>query len=525
MMRERWLGTVFGLLASVFLCIFLLYPLAVIFLKSFEDRAELLATLSNPYYYERLAFTLFQALLSTLLTVLLALPTAFLFARYTFWGKRFLRSLFLIPFVMPTVVVAIGFLALLGPRGLIALDLRNSLWIILLAHVFYNFAIVVRMVSGYLEASGNRIYEAAQMLGSSRFHSLMRVTLPLAMPAVFAAATLVFIFCFNSFGVILILAPDIAFRTLEIEIYQLSSRLLLLSAAAYLVIVQFLVISFFSLIYTRLQLRLRTRLSSSRAALKKAQGWGAVILSLHFLLTGLLLLSPLLVLLIQSFWVSGSFGFQSFAYALEGKRSIGFSSLADASLNSLRFAFLTMLLSLLIGFAFAYAIVRAGWSFLDQASLLPLSISAVTLGLAYLLAFPGLRNSIWGITLAHSLIAFPFVTRSLLPALRSLPENLIQVAQTLGASPLKILARVELPLLLPAFITAASFAFAISMGEFAATLTLQNSRFATLPTAIFDRLARPGLQNYAAALALASLLMLTTGLVIFLLERFGDSEL
>ncbi len=524
-MNEKQLARVFGVLAVAFLLVFVLYPLVIILLRSFQDIDELVRTLENGFYYERLGFTLFQALVSTLVTVALALPTAVLFSRYRFWGKQFLRSLFLIPFVMPTVVVAIAFLSFVGANGFIPIDLKNSIWIILLAHVFYNYAIVVRMVSGFLEAQATQVYEAARMLGANRLQTLFQVTLPLALPAILAAATLVFIFCFSSFGVILILAPAAQFATLEVWIHTLSSRLLELSSAAYLVTLQVIFILAFSFIYTRLQAKLSVALKTKRQALKQPQGFIAVILYAQLAFTSLLLLSPLLILLFQTFFHTGSFSLDSFRYALESPRTIGFSSLGSALSNSLRFAVLSMFFSLVVGFCFAYAVVKAGWRWLDQASLLPLSISAVTLGLGYLLAFPDLRTSLWGISLTHTVIAFPFVTRSLLPALRSMPKSYEQAAQTLGASAFRQLRQIELPLLLPSFITAASFAFAVSMGEFAATLTLQNSKFATLPIAIFDRLSRPGEQSYAAALALATILMVITGLAIFMLERYGDSEL
>lgn len=523
-MQTSWLAKSFGVLAALFLLVFLVYPVGVILSQSFSDVQGLFSTLRNPFYYGRLWFTVWQALLSTLLTVVLALPSAVLFSRYEFAGKRFLRSVFLIPFVMPTVVVAIGFLTLAGPRGLVTIDLKDSLWIILLAHVFYNYAIVVRIVSSFLENNLSRLYEAAKTLGSSRFHTLFRVTLPLALPAIVAAATLVFIFCFTSFGVILILAPSAEFATLELEIFKLSSRLLNLSGAGYLVLVQLVVISVFTFVYTRLQAGLALSLGAKRVPLSRPKGLARVWLGLHFGVVGLLLLSPLLALLWQSFFFEGSFGFESFAYAWQGKRSIGFAGATAAIVNSLKLAAYSMSLALLVGFAFAYGVVRARWVWLDQASLLPLSISAVTVGFGYLLAFPQLRTSVWGLILAHTLIAFPFVTRSLLPALRGMPGNLLSAGRSLGASPLRILREIELPLLLPAFVSAASFAFAISMGEFAATLTLQSVRFATLPVAIFDRLSRPGIQNYAAALALACILMLITGLVMFALERFGESE-
>ncbi len=517
------LSLIAGIIASAFLALFLFYPLGVILSRSAGSLNLISDVLSNPYYRERLIFTTYQALLSTFLTVLLALPSALLFARFDFRGKRLLRSAFTIPFVMPTVVAAIGFLTLLGPRGLLNVDLRDTLAIILLAHVFYNYAVVVRIVGAYLEAAGPRLRQASAMLGASPLRTLWRVTLPLALPAVLAAATLVFIFCFTSFGVILILAPEPRFGTLEVEVYRLTARLLQLDSAAVLVLVQLLVISVFTWFYTRMQARLAVSLGGSPNLSRPTRLW-RWLLALNMLIAVMLILSPLLALTFSAFWRDG-LSLQNFTALSEATRSVGFAGAGRAIFNSLRFAFLSMFLSLIVGFAFAYAIVRGGWRILDSLSLLPLATSAVTLGFGYLLAFPGLSVGFWGIVLAHTLIAFPFVVRSVLPALRALPPNLLHAARMLGSSPLTILRRVELPLLIPSLIAAASFAFAVSMGEFGATLVLQRPEYATIPVAIFDRLGRPGAANYGAALALSVILMLVTGAVMVLLERFGQSEL
>lgn len=507
--------------------VFLVYPLAVILGRSFGSFEAVASLAGNPYYWGRLWFTVWQALLSTLLTVLLGLPGAVLFARYDFRGKRLLRSAFTLPFVMPTVVAAIGFLALVGPRGFLSINLRGTLLLILLAHVFYNYAIVVRIVGSYLEALGPRLFEAAQMLGSGPTRTFLRVTLPLALPALIAAATLVFIFTFTSFGVILILAPDPRFATLEVEIYRLTSRLLDLRAAGLLVLVQLVVVGLFTLFYTHLQARLAVTLSGNRHPLPAPKGGTRLLLGLNLIVAFALILSPLVALTYSTFWPEGS-GWptlRNFETLLSAPRTIGFAGAGRAVLNSLRFALQSTLLALVVGFAFAYAVARGGWRWLDSLSLLPLATSAVTLGFGYLIAFPTLRSSPWGVTLAHTLLAFPFVARSLLPALRALPPNVLAAAQTLGARPFAVLRRVELPLLAPSLTAAASFAFAISMGEFGATLTLQSARYATLPVAIFDRLGRPGGANYGAALALAFLLMLITGVVMAVLERFGEGEL
>jgi thiamine transport system permease protein len=511
-----------GFLATAFLAVFFVYPLVVILQRGLGVEA-FTGVLQNPYYLERLLFTLYQALLSTLLTLLLGLPSALLFARYTFPGKRLLRSAFTIPFVMPTVVVAIGFLTLVGPRGILNINLRDTFILLLLAHVFYNYAVIVRIVGAYLEGQGVRLREAAAMLGANTWHTLFKVTLPIAAPALFAAATLVFIFCFTSFGVILLLTPSPGFATLEVEIYRLTARLLDLEGSSVLVVLQLSIIGVLTFVYTRLQERLSVTLKNKRP-LEKPKGLTRVVIALNFFIAFVLILSPLVALSIGAFISNGQLSFANFQTLGEAPRTIGFAGAGQAIRNSLLFAVSSTALSLLVGFAFAYAVVRGNWRWLDGLSLIPLATSAVTLGLGYLLAFPLLRTSPWGLTLAHTLIAFPFVTRSLLPALRSLPPNLLGAATMLGASPLKTLFRVELPLLAPSLITAASFAFAISLGEFGATLVIQSERFATLPVAIFDRLGRPGAANYGSALALSFILMSVTAALMLLLERFEENS-
>jgi thiamine transport system permease protein len=519
------LAMLLGVLAVLFLAVFYLWPLLAILQRSFADGGGLQRILRDPYYWSRLGFTTWQALLSTLLTLLLGVPGALLFSRYDFPGKRLLRSAFTIPFVMPSVVTGMGFLALLGPRGVLGTDLRGSLTLVLLAHVFYNYSIVVRLVGAYLESVAPRLQEAAATLGTSAWRTLWRVTLPLARPALLASAALVFTFTFTSFGVILILAPALA--TVEVEIYRLTARLLQLDAAATLALLQLLIISIITWFYSRWQARLAVPVTGAALPLPRPRGAARWLVALNLLLAGLLILSPLLALAGQAFWQAGSPlpTLDSFRTLLAAPRTAMFPGAGRAVLNSLQFALGSMVLSLLIGTSFAYAVVRARWNWLDSTSLLPLATSSVTLGFGYLLAFPALTVSPWGLLLAHTLIGYPFVTRSVLPALRGIPPNLTAAALSLGATAWSRLRRVDLPLLVPSLLTAAAFAFAISMGEFGATLVITRPEYATIPVAIFDRLGRAGAANYASALALSVLLMLVTATVMLLLERFGQSEI
>lgn len=525
-MRPSWVSTVLGVAASAFLAIFFFVPLVTILARSLTHPGVIGAVARNPFYWQRLGFTTGQALLSTLLTVALGLPGALLFARYAFPGKRFLTAAFTIPFVMPTVVAGIGFLALLGPRGLTGIDLRDTLGLVLLAHVFYNYAIVVRVVGGFLEGAAPRLLEAASTLGAGAWRGTLRISLPLARPALLASATLVFLFCFTSFGIILILAPTPNLATLEVEIYQLTAHLLELGHAAVLVLAQLVVVGAVTLVYTRMQARTAVALPARAESLPRPRGAARVLLGANLALAGVLILSPLAALAVEALQGPGG-RFPSLAnllYAAHPSAVIGFASLGLALRNSLVFAAASTVVSLAVGFAFAYAVARGRWRALDQLSLLPLATSPVTLGFGYLLAFPILVSHPWGIPLAHALIAFPFVARSLLPALRGLDPSLNAAATTLGAGPLRVLWRVELPQLGPALLTAASFAFAVSMGEFGATLLLVRPEYATLPIAIYDRLGRPGAQHYGAAMALALVLMVVTGAVMALLQRRGRTE-
>ncbi|HEX7040148.1 MAG TPA: iron ABC transporter permease [Trueperaceae bacterium] len=530
-MRRTWLGHVTGAASLAFLALALLVPLAAIVWRgvaggSGAPLAGLAATLADPYYLGRLWFTTWQALLSTALTVALGLPTALLLARYRFGGRRLLAAAFSVPFVMPTVVAGMGFLALAGPRGALGVDLRGTLAIVLAAHVFYNFAIVARLVSGFLEGVGPRLEQAAATLGAGPWRSLWRVTLPLALPATVASATLVFIFCFTSFGVVLILAPQARFATLEVELYRLTLRLLRLDVAAALALVQLVVVGGLGWAYTRLQARLAVPVPAGRSAARRPKGAGAALLGADLLVVAAVVLAPLVALAAQALTApDGSFpSLANLRGMLEAPRSVGFATLGLGLRNSLTFAALSTAAALALGTAFAYAVTRGRWRWLDGLSLLPLATSPVTLGLGYLIAYPWLVATFWGVPLAHALIAFPFVTRTLLPALRALPAGQVAAAVTLGAGPWRTLRRVELPQLLPSLAVAAAFAFAVSLGEFGASLLLVRPEFATLPVAIYDRLGRPGPQNYGAALGLSLVLMAVTALVMLVLQRRERGE-
>ncbi len=565
------------LLPAIFLLLFYFYPLLSIFALSFAPEGQLDLTalqklVNTTYYAETLWFTVWQAALSTLLTLALALPSAYVFARYRFPGKSLLQALTTIPFVLPTLVVANAFTALLGPRGIVnegltallpldtpPLQLQHTLGVILLAHVFYNYTIVLRLVSNFWANLDPRLAEAAQMLGVSSWQAFRQITLPLLLPVIAAAALLVFIFCFTSFGVILVLGGP-RFATLEVEIYRQAVNLFNLPLAAALALIQIVFIFSLTLVYTRLQTRTTRPLNlQSRQATQRVPHtwperllvWGNVGLMMALLGT------PLAALALRSLTVASRLSlhyYQALFGDIPQNQSLFFVPPSEAITNSLLFALATVGLATLLGLLAAVSLTakpksenprpsdgqskiqnppkarRAKskipnlQSLLDSIFMLPLATSAVTLGFGYIIALDepslNLRTSPWLIVIAHTLVALPFVVRSLLPALRSIQPALREAAAVLGASPLRVWREIDLPIASRALLVGAVFAFTISMGEFGATVFIARPDTPTIPVAIFRFLGQPGAFNYGQALAMSTLLMLVCAVGFMLIERF-----
>jgi thiamine transport system permease protein len=551
-------GVLLWILPLGFLGLFFLYPLVRIFLLSFErGRGGVLLpvveALGSGDTLHVLGFTLGQATASTLLTLAIGLPGAYLFGRYDFRGKATLRALSGIPFVLPTVVAAAAFTSLLGPHGWINLALMRAFGLStppinflhtfaasLVAHVFYNTTIVLRMVGDFWSHLDPDLAAAARTLGANRWRAWARVTLPLLAPAILAAALLVFLFDFTSFGVILLLGGP-RFATLEVEIYYQTVSLFDLPTAAVLSLLQLACTLGLTIIYTRLAARLNRPVTLRSASLTQGRlgTWGVRVGAGILILTLLLLLvSPLAALGLRSFTRYGSAprgeqveqGWTLANYqqlARDPQSSIFYVPPTSAIRNSLVYAFSTVLLSLLIGAPAAWALARDGRSrltrWLDPLLMLPLGTSAVTLGLGFIVALDrppfDLRASPLLLPIAHTLVAFPFVVRSLAPALASIRPELRQAAAALGATPRQVLRYIDLPLVGRALLVSAVFAFTISIGEFGATALIARPEYPTVPIAIFRFLSRPGAINFGQAMALSTILMVVTAAGMLAIER------
>lgn len=541
------------LVPAAFLGYFFYQPLLALFELMISPRWGFsLADLDISKIWDTLGFTIGQAALSTLLTLILGLPGAWLFAKFTFPGKKILRVLTTLPFILPTVVVAAGFNALLGPRGWVNLGLQallnldappihflNTFGAILTAHVFYNTTIIIRVVSNAWSQQNIRLQHAARVLGANSWRTFREVTLPLLRPSILAATLLVFLFNFTSFGVVLMLGGP-QFATLEVEIYIQALHLLNLPLASVLSILQLICTLVITISHNRLagqQEMVISPRSKSIAVRKPHKGLETIIVWILIISLFSLLVAPLASLALRSIVKlepsRGERGDIQQGFTLQFYRELGvnrqgslfYVAPIEAARNSFIFALITILITTSLGILVAYALQKRTPinSILDPLLMLPLGASAITLGLGFIIVFnrPPFSNLTFPILLpiAHSLVALPFVVRTLSPTLQSIPVSLRNAARALGANPLRVWLEVDLPLLLPALIVSTIFALTISLGEFGASTFLSRPAYPTLPVAIYRYISQPGALNYGQALAMSTLLMVVCASGIFIIER------
>ncbi len=505
----------------LFLGVFFAWPVAAIIGRGLVPQGQLdLGALgpvvSDPSLRAVAWFTLWQALLSTVVTLALGLPGAFVLSRFRFPGRALVRALVTVPFVLPTVVVGAAFTAL---------GISGSITAILLAHAFFNYAVVVRTVGGLWAHLDARPEEAARVLGAGRARTFWSVTLPALRPAIVAAASIVFLFCFTSFGVILILGGPTR-ATLETEIYRQTATLLDLRTAAVLSLVQLVAVLAAIGVsgWARGRRTAALALRGARETARRVRGLGErAFLGANLAVMAALLGAPIAVLVTRSFAHSGH-GYSGLRHP-----STGFlDPPIDAVATSLRYAAIATTLALVVGGTAAFALAgrrrrHLGTGALDALVMLPLGVSAVTVGFGFLITFNrpplALRTSPAIVPIAHALIAIPFVVRVMLPVLESIDPRLREAAAVLGAAPARVWREIDLRIAARAALVAAGFAFAISLGEFGATLFVVRPDTTTLPVAIYRLLGRPGAASFDQAMAASTILMAITAASVLVIEH------
>jgi len=507
---------------GAFLLVFLVYPLAVLAVTVTSDSGGgVISTLASPTLWQVTGLAAGQAAASTVVALLVGLPLANVVSRYRFRGRAFAQALVTVPFVLPTVVVALAFRSLLGdgvPQGLV---------LVVMAHAYVNLAVVARIVGAQWAQHSGDYESVARTLGASRWRAFVDVTLPSLRPAIAASAAVVFVFSFTSLGIVLLLG-DPTTRTLESQILRQTSVLLDFPGAAATALVQLVIVSTVLLLGAAASRRSATRRSrppALRPLPSSVSGRAAVRITA--VIGALIVLAPVAALVASS--LRSSRGWTLSWWTSLGSVDAGTTRLSppsEAITTSLAYAALTALIAAGVGGLAAIASLTSGRSrIIAVLALIPLGVSAATLGLGTLLAFGrppmDLRATGLLIPLAHALVAVPLVIAVVAPSLRSTDTRMSAVAATLGARPTRAFWTTYGPVLRIVMVAAAALAGAVSLGEFGAATFLGRAAAPTVPVQIVRLLGRPGEQSLGVAAVLAVVLVVMTLLLVMLVDRWA----
>ena len=494
-------------------------------------------------------FTAYQAALSTLASVALGVPGAYLLARFEFPGRRTLRSLTIVPFVLPSIMVAVGFVAAFGRNGTLnaalatvglgPVELMFTLEAILIAHAFYNAPLVARVTTAAWESVDAGAVETARSLGAGPFQAFRHVVAPQVYPAVLMGAALTFVFTFGTFPIVLALG-GFELATVEVFVYRLARDLNYAEAAA-LAVLELLISLSVLAAYLRYEashtVTARGVRPLPRRPLRPPELTARTLLTrlglgVYALVAALVFLAPIASMLLAS--VTGGDGgltLDHYRFLLERQRTGAAFQVRPwpAVRNSLVFAAASALVALPMGVVVAVVTTRRyrGRALVGAVAMAPFAVSGILVGLGLLrgLVFgvevAGWRIAVAGsaaVVAAHAVAGYPFVVRTVAPGLESLDRSLVESARALGASRARALRDVELPLVWPGVVAGAAFAVAISMGEFTATVVLATGADAyTMPVAIERFIGR----RLGPATAMGVVLLVVTGLSFVVIERLG----
>ncbi|MDO5672088.1 MAG: iron ABC transporter permease [Actinomycetaceae bacterium] len=535
--RTTWV--LLALAPAIFLGIFFAWPTVTLVLRGFISEGGIDMSAFQEVFARRrtwrlIFLTLGMATSATALSIALGLPAAHTLYLRTFPGRTLLRGLVSVPFVLPAVVVGVAFRSLLDAQGPLGfLGISGGPVSIVLAMVFFNFPLVVRIVGSFWLRLDNRPTHVARALGATPTRAFMTVTLPALLPSIGAAGAVVFLFCATSFGLVLVMGGT-SVGTIETEIYILTTQFLDLRGAAVLSVVQLIVVIACLALAAKMSANTPSKTLDIRNISQPLSLRDTVPASITFLITTLLLALPLVTLAWRSLHRAGTFTLDNFLdLGRETPGGVLQTTVLRAVLNSIQIALVAAVIAVFIGIAVSLVvtrrphnlIARATAKALDAAFMLPLGVSAVTVGFGFLITLVhppfDLRASWWIVPLAQAVVAIPLVIRNITPVLRAIPRRQYEAAAVLGANAPRRLLTIDWPYLWRASSIGLGFALAMSLGEFGATSFVARPATPTLPIAIFRLMSRPEPQFQGMALAASILLSALAAAIMVLAERLN----
>ena len=512
--------------------IFLL-PLFSVLGRAFKDGPEaVINTFCDAYTWRLLAFTVWESLLSAVISVSLAIPFSVFFSKYSFFGRKAILTASDIAFALPAILCVLGFVIFYGNNGilnniLISLGLIEdkikflySFPSVIMAHVYLNFPVAFSLITSALAGMDEKEEMASKLLGKSNFYTFIRITIPKVKGTIISAFILIFLFCFPSFLIVMSLGGSPKYYTIEAEIYRRTYTDVNTVSSSSLALFSFIIMSFLLLVsgYGREE----KKASRSKRIIKKAKGWKRLEAFVLSCLIFLFLAPPLLSIVYRAFFTKdGSFTLKAWI-DIASSSPTGAGTGMEAILNSLLIAFLSSSLAVSLSTAISISAVRRNSRIIPLLTSLPMAAGSVSLGLGFAflstrLPYKSIYISYILVILAHLVVVMPFTVRTIMPGAKRIPNTLPLASMCLGKGCYSSSRQVEKPMLKSYRRRAFAFAFALSLGEVNATMALAEGKVTTLPILIYKMINQ---YNYQGASALA-IILLTTAIIVF---AIGEKE-
>lgn len=519
--------------ALVITFLIFLLPLFSVLGRAFKDGPEaVINTFCDAYTWRLLAFTVWESLLSAVISVSLAIPFSVFFSKYSFFGRKAILTASDVAFALPAILCVLGFVIFYGNNGilnniLISLGLIEdkikflySFPSVIMAHVYLNFPVAFSLITSALSGMDEKEEMASKLLGKSNFYTFIRITIPKVKGTIISAFILIFLFCFPSFLIVMSLGGSPKYYTIEAEIYRRTYTDVNTVSSSSLALFSFIIMSFLLLVsgYGREE----KKASRSKRIIKKAKGWKRLEAFVLSCLIFLFLAPPLLSIVYRAFFTKdGSFTLKAWI-DIASSSPTGAGTGMEAILNSLLIAFLSSSLAVSLSTAISISAVRRKSRIIPLLTSLPMAAGSVSLGLGFAflstrLPYKSIYISYILVILAHLVVVMPFTVRTIMPGAKRIPNTLPLASMCLGKGCYSSYRKVEKPMLKSYRRRAFAFAFALSLGEVNATMALAEGKVTTLPILIYKMINQ---YNYQGASALA-IILLTTAIIVF---AIGEKE-
>lgn len=443
-------------------------------------------------------FTFFQAALSTIMALLIGLPAAFFCGRRSFFGRKFLLSLSVVPFCIPSLIIALGYVTFLGLNGGLnqflmfvfglsepPVKILYSFVGLIIAHGFYNFPLIMKNVSDSWGKLPMQQAESARLLGAGEGRIFRTVTIFQLIPSIISSSLLVFIYCFLSF-IMVLLFGRIGNSTLEVEIYKAARATLNFSRAGSLAGIETFILCVITVVYCFLEQKTASKVkgfSSMENPRKKIKGiTESILFAITIVLILIFFIAPLMGIIFNAFTSSKKgtgFTFQTFVRIFK-MRSF-FPSLKSTFLVGIATSLFCTLIAFVYSVFLRFIEKKAGRKmnvFLKVIPMLPMSVSSVVVGVIITAIVK--RGNAACLVLAQTALTWPLAFKVIYPQLSKTPDETMDSALMLSKNKLDMVKRVIFPQSLPSLLSAICFCFAVSAGDTTLPLVLAIPHFDTL---------------------------------------------